>query len=797
MPSSASSRTPQPHDASCAARAVLAGVTCFCLAAPCWADPLWHPGKPGEPLQQLTHNADGQHRRITWTRHAGFRIELDDRGVYDSRYGRDTAPQVRVELDGGLADLRTRDFVATVRTELSPGRGRHFHAGLCIGFGDGDMLVFGPQGSADLRFEWSATGNGVTASHGSPAAFLKMKRRGEEYAAWFSEGGVIWRKLHAVTIPDGPRYVGAVLMNWGAPHREQVTFSHFELTHVQGEPDGYEPDTIYGETDAGALHFVRNLSGVDMLVRLMAHKASGRRVNPCNSKLYFIHGASYEAEDDPYEALHSFRRICNDLREDTQRTYSKANVMVIAPRFPRGAHPYAGRRAFHYQTLRGEEDRLLIDLHEDFIRERFPADRPEWDDQFALLGHSGGGQFAARFLMAHARKLSRAVVSSPASFALPAMDVDWPYGTRLSDRTAEDNPLLKLDLQAAFDLPVAVVVGENDNLVDRGTEQERYRPIPLSYARLDGARKWVRQMKRVSKGRGEVELYVWPAAGHSFTAEKRAAALLLLLGSDADKQALQRWRYEFELTGQDREKTVAAVRIPDKLLHYFKFNRFRMPRGDRFERYELAPDGTCFITNRDGEGAGRCQWKRLTQRGQIRLTVCDERYTQPTVLYGKLRIYTPDMTAMIEQSPVVTPLFIREQVVGRRLHLYRCTGRGPGGPTGEPSRYGPLELEPGGFVVHAGTSRRYGRKTMQRWQYDNRDHLLRFTDVKGRRFDSIQVGDWRWGVGLDGKVFLAGLSTADVNDEPRMELQTDPDYNPRYFEQWDTGPETWPREGGV
>jgi len=774
-------------------RAWAAAVVVASLAAGvvCGREPLWQPGAPGLRMGPFTCNNDGEHRRITWTADAGFLVELDAERVYDGRDERSAPPEVRIDLRGERAHLSGRDFVLSARTEVGRGRGEWFHGGIFVGFAGGKRLLFGPRGRDALRFGMAGARGGVTAEHSRFAAHLKLKRRGARYTAWFSPEGRFWRRLGSVTITERPLSVGAMLMNRGLPHAERMAFAYFDVTHVDGEPERYKPNVIYGETDEEALHFTYNVSGVDVLFRLMVRRADGNRAEPNNSKFYFIHGSSHD-DEGPFHALRWFSSICSDLLRRDEESYHRANALVVAPRFPRGRRPWPKSHGFHYQTLRGEEDRLLIDLHEDFIRERFPADRPETDDRFALMGHSGGGQFAARFAMAHPRKLYQVVVSSPATYAFPTRAVDWPLGLAISESFHADAPRLTLDAKAAFDLPIQLVVGENDSLMDRGAEEERYEPTPLTYSRVDGARKWVRQMAKASGGKARAVLHICPAVGHAFTAEKRWLALTLLLGSQGERARAGKWRYAFELGAADEETSVAPARIPDRLFAYFKFNRFRMPRGDHFARYEFRAEGVCRVTDRNGQATGTREWALVRNRRRIQLTVGDEEFTQPTVAYGALRLYSDDLRVMIEQSQAVTPLFIKEQVVGRPLYLYRGSGRGPDGPQAVRFAAGAFQLNPDGSVTHAGTRRLYARDTMRRWRYDEERHLLRFSGMGQGELDPVQIGQWRWGVRPDGGTFLAGLSTSDDGDGPRMEVQSDARYDPAYFERWDTGPEQWP-----
>ena len=50
------------------------------------------------------------------------------------------------------------------------------------------------------------------------------------------------------------------------------------------------------------------------------------------------------------------------------------------------------------------------------------------EDQFYLYGHSAGGQFTGRFLVAHPETVKMAVITSAATYPQPNTEVAWPFG---------------------------------------------------------------------------------------------------------------------------------------------------------------------------------------------------------------------------------------------------------------------------------------------------------------------------------------------------------------------------------
>ncbi|MBP7936964.1 MAG: VCBS repeat-containing protein [Phycisphaerae bacterium] len=753
---------------------------------------IWNPQSSGTTMTEHVYRTDADHRKIIWAEHAGFTMAVDDDDVYDNWTSADDAPQVRMSLSGDLNHLRATDFAVTVRTRLSVDYGTRFHAGLCIAFGANDLLVFGPHGATDLRLRRPG-GIDHTVTFSSRTAYLKIKRSGTVYAAWYSSDGANWTLATTTTITATPLHIGTILKTWSTPHSETVGFQYFDITHVDNEPTGgiYSNNVRYGDTDATAVHFVYDLSGIDIMLRIFKRKAAGNTADPNNTKLYVIHGSDKTATLQ-YDSWLNYDRICDDLT-GTGFTYNQTNTLVVAPRFLRTGHPYPDRLSFSYQELNGEEDWILLDVHENFVRERFPATAASTDNKFYIVGHSGGGQFVARFLMGHANKIYRAAPSSPAGTVCPTTSYNWPYGTHLPSDFQGSNPRFTVSLSGAYALPVGMVMGENDNIIDRGEElsstsppdSDHYDPFILAYSRKDGAMKWARQMHRASGGTSHVTVYIRPDSGHGFAANKRETALLFLFGTAADLTTIGNWRYSFELDGQDTETSVGPADVSGNVFRYFKFNRFRVPPDIADRRYEFVPGSTtCFVSDKNGIVISTKTYSLTHNATTLRLTVEGETYTSPKIIYNKLRLYSQSGDYLLEEAPTATPTFITERVVGRHLHFYESTGRDPTGPLADPLPWSAIQLNADLTVTNPDTGAAFARSTMRRWYYDNVKHLLYFTDTAGNK-DMFRIGDWRWGTDAGSHLFVAGARTRDEHNEPRAEIQSDAIYNPRYFEEWD------------
>lgn len=114
---------------------------------------------------------------------------------------------------------------------------------------------------------------------------------------------------------------------------------------------------------------------------------------------------------------------------------------------------------------------------------------PDSDGRFALHGHSAGAQFAVRFLVAHADRLSDAIISAPSEYAFPATGVPWPHGAAGAPDTADW-------VAAAARVRVTVLVGSRD------LEPRPAAPGHGGATRPERARAWVAAMRQLATDGG-------------------------------------------------------------------------------------------------------------------------------------------------------------------------------------------------------------------------------------------------------------------------------------------------------
>ncbi len=219
-----------------------------------------------------------------------------------------------------------------------------------------------------------------------------------------------------------------------------------------------------------------------------------------------VHGS--EGDDKMSLELSRFmaREAINDrgwlLLADTM------GAIIVAPSFDRD-------RFFGYRFLGGSPigaDRFVLK-----VVDGYAEDYPSADGKLYLFGHSAGGQFVNRFLLAHSSRVLAAVISSAGTFAYPDDTVDWPFGMRGA-------PYPDGFLEAT-QIPVQVVVGTQDDkdISEMGLDQ-------IGSTHLERAQTWVEAMKQLAEDNeleSSIELVAIPGATHSAWALDMSSVLWL------------------------------------------------------------------------------------------------------------------------------------------------------------------------------------------------------------------------------------------------------------------------------
>ena len=145
-----------------------------------------------------------------------------------------------------------------------------------------------------------------------------------------------------------------------------------------------------------------------------------------------------------------------------------------------------------------------------------------WEERpFLLYGHSAGGQFVARFLVAHPGLVEMAVISAAVTYPQPDPAVAWPYGMGAlsSEITWEDGTTALVEVNpdktkwlAATQVETKVIVGLDD------LEPQLARPGQEGKVRLAIGQNWVKAMGEFAAENGlesQIVFEAIPGKSHS------------------------------------------------------------------------------------------------------------------------------------------------------------------------------------------------------------------------------------------------------------------------------------------
>jgi pimeloyl-ACP methyl ester carboxylesterase len=220
--------------------------------------------------------------------------------------------------------------------------------------------------------------------------------------------------------------------------------------------------------------------------------------------------------------IHGTRRDLSPLHSDLE-VFANANACaVLAPLFPaglEGPHDVDSYKVLRSATLRS--DLALLDIL-DVVGERWPGIQT---DQVALIGFSGGGQFAHRFMYLHPERLLAVSVGAPGAVTLLDAKQRWPKGVA----DVEDVFGVSVDVGKIGEIAVQLIIGSEDVLSHGGAEfwrwlREMEDCLPPGAAKGDesrarsersGRREHLRDLQTSLRGSGiDAELEVVDGVAH-------------------------------------------------------------------------------------------------------------------------------------------------------------------------------------------------------------------------------------------------------------------------------------------
>ncbi|CAI7657431.1 unnamed protein product [Penicillium pancosmium] len=189
--------------------------------------------------------------------------------------------------------------------------------------------------------------------------------------------------------------------------------------------------------------------------------------DPRVSYALYIPPTRYDADPNPIKLpllvwVHGTGRKWNTHYEDEMVSLAdRMPCAILAPLFPAGLdgpNDLDSYKMLHSSSLRSDQALLGI---LDEVAVRWPG---IWTDKIFVLGFSGGGQFAHRFLYLYPERLAGLSVGAPGRITALDFSKNWPEGI------ANTKELFDLDVVPGNirKVPIQLVVGSEDNKVHGG-----------------------------------------------------------------------------------------------------------------------------------------------------------------------------------------------------------------------------------------------------------------------------------------------------------------------------------------
>ena len=278
-----------------------------------------------------------------------------------------------------------------------------------------------------------------------------------------------------------------------------------------------------------------------------------KNFNPVTAKyLFVIHGAGDWHRPGALTRIDQFRNIADienlvviapafdcifnwpiDRRRDLDKNWKFKDPRIIKDRYLWGFVMLLNNFNEHRTDLK------LIEIF-DFFNQKLMK-----REKFYLDGHSGGGQFVARFVLLHPELIEKAAICSAGSFGFPRRDIDYPYGLKLDNLEKTFGPQIQADdfklnddqinqkLNQMLDLKIFIIAGEKETVQEDRPERDWQGKSTLEKAQ--NFYKAMRQEDKRLKQNGirssakayPFELHIIPNTGHDSHATAAKANKLL------------------------------------------------------------------------------------------------------------------------------------------------------------------------------------------------------------------------------------------------------------------------------
>lgn len=213
--------------------------------------------------------------------------------------------------------------------------------------------------------------------------------------------------------------------------------------------------------------------------------------------------------------IHGTRRDTSAIHSSLKPFADATGCAILAPLFPVGLEYTNDISSYKYLYAKTYRSDLVLLSIIDEVSNRWNHIETK---NFFLMGFSGGGQFAHRFLYLHPWRLSGVSIGAPGNVTMLDEGKAWPDGLGDVDFLFGK----KVEVQAIQQVPIQLVIGAEDNVLPGGPVAREHAPMfveallnelrSMKTGRLDTIERLRQHWNDLSI---HADLQVVPGVGHS------------------------------------------------------------------------------------------------------------------------------------------------------------------------------------------------------------------------------------------------------------------------------------------
>lgn len=213
--------------------------------------------------------------------------------------------------------------------------------------------------------------------------------------------------------------------------------------------------------------------------------------------------------------FHGAKRNAQEYRDWSIALAEKHHAMVAAPYFDQDrflAHLYSWGGILTKDGKLRDRDKWSFPLATEMIQTILKQEGNPRRDHY-LIGHSGGGQFLARYVAMERVDAKRVVAANSGTYAFPRLDWEWGYGFgKLPGELRSEGRFRKM-----LEAPMTIYLGTADTLTEGENFDASDEANRQGKVRLERGRNFFEYGQKLAKAKGwkfnwtKVEV---PNAGH-------------------------------------------------------------------------------------------------------------------------------------------------------------------------------------------------------------------------------------------------------------------------------------------